>query len=50
MSILIIGFADIRPDVGACASIIASYYFDNDIDMPAECGNSTVIWNQDGHS
>lgn len=26
-------FADIRPDVGACASIIASYFFDNDIPM-----------------
>lgn len=27
-------FSDIRPDVGACASIIATYYFDNNIDMP----------------
>ena len=26
--------SDIRPQVGACASIIASYYFDNNIDMP----------------
>ena len=26
-------FSDIRPDVGACASIIATYYFDNNIDM-----------------
>ena len=26
-------FADIRPDVGACASIIASYFFENDIPM-----------------
>ncbi len=27
-------FSDIRPDVGACASIIATYYFDNNIEMP----------------
>ncbi len=26
-------FADVRPDVGACASIIASYYFENNIPM-----------------
>ena len=26
-------FSDIRPEIGACASIIASYYFDNNIDM-----------------
>ncbi len=26
-------FSDIRPDVGACASIIASYYYENDIPM-----------------
>lgn len=26
-------FSDIRPEVGACASIIASYYFDNNIEM-----------------
>ena len=26
-------FADIRPEVGACASMIASYFFDNDIPM-----------------
>lgn len=29
-------FADIRPEVGACASIIASYFFDNDIPMDAK--------------
>ncbi len=27
-------FSDIRPEVGACASIIASYYVENDIDIP----------------
>ena len=27
-------FWDIRSDVGACSSIIASYYVENDIDMP----------------
>jgi len=27
-------FSDIRTEVGACASIIASYYFENDIPMP----------------
>ncbi len=27
-------FHDIRSDVGACSSIIASYYVENDIDMP----------------
>lgn len=27
-------FWDIRSDVGACSSIIASYYIENDIDMP----------------
>lgn len=26
-------FADIRPEVGACASMIASYFFDNDVPM-----------------
>lgn len=26
-------FSDIRPDVGACASIIASYYYENNIPM-----------------
>ena len=26
-------FSDIRPEVGACASMIASYFFDNDIPM-----------------
>lgn len=29
-------FSDIRTDVGACASIIASYYFENDIPMPVD--------------
>jgi len=29
-------FADIRPDVGACASIIASYFFDNNIPMDSK--------------
>ena len=41
-------FCDIRPDVGACASIIASYYFDNDIDMPAD--GSNILYESDGHS
>lgn len=27
-------FSDIRPEMGACASIIASYYYENDIAMP----------------
>ncbi len=27
-------FSDIRPDVGACASIIASYFFENGIPLP----------------
>lgn len=27
-------YADIRGDIGACASIIASYFFENDIEMP----------------
>lgn len=35
-------FCDIRPDVGACASIIASYYFDNDIDMPADVATALL--------
>ena len=35
-------FCDIRPDVGACASIIASYYFDNDIDMPNEVATALL--------
>lgn len=26
-------FSDIRPEVGACASIVAGYYFDNNIEM-----------------
>ena len=29
-------FSDIRPEVGACASIIASYFFDNDIPMDSK--------------
>ena len=42
-------FCDIRPDVGACASIIASYYFDNDIDMPADVATALLYgsrWTQ----
>ena len=27
-------FQDIRSEVGACASIIASYFFENDVEMP----------------
>ncbi|MDO5402333.1 MAG: DHH family phosphoesterase [Eubacteriales bacterium] len=27
-------YSDIRPDVGACSSIIAAYYFESGIDMP----------------
>lgn len=27
-------YSDIRPGVGACASIIASYYFENNVDIP----------------
>lgn len=29
-------FSDIRPDVGACATIIAQYFFENDIPMNAQ--------------
>lgn len=29
-------FADIRPEIGACASIVASYFFENDIPMDAK--------------
>lgn len=35
-------FSDIRPDVGACASIIASYYFDNNIDMSKEVATALL--------
>ncbi|MCD6122242.1 MAG: DHH family phosphoesterase [Spirochaetales bacterium] len=27
-------FIDVRPDVGACSSIIASYYFENNVEIP----------------
>lgn len=35
-------FSDIRPEVGACASIIASYYFENDIPMPPKVATALI--------
>ena len=32
-------FSDIRPDVGSCAAIIASYFFENDIPISKNAGH-----------
>lgn len=36
-------YADIRPDVGACASIIAQYFFENDISMSKEVATALTF-------
>lgn len=36
-------FSDIRPEVGACASIIASYYFESDIPMDKNVATALVF-------
>ena len=35
-------YSDIRPNVGACASIIASYYFENNIPMTVEVATALL--------
>lgn len=35
-------FADIRPEVGACASIIAQYFFENDIPLPEKVATALI--------
>ncbi len=35
-------YSDIREKVGACASIVASYYFENDIQMPREVATALL--------
>ncbi len=35
-------FADIRPEVGACASIIAEYFFNNGVDMSKEVATALL--------
>ena len=35
-------YSDIRSDVGACASIIASYFFENDIEMPVNVATALL--------
>lgn len=35
-------FSDIRPEVGACASIISSYYFINNINMPKDVATALL--------
>ena len=35
-------FSDIREDVGACASIIASYFFENNIDIPTNVATALL--------
>lgn len=35
-------FSDVRPNVGACASIIASYYFENNIPMTVEVATALL--------
>lgn len=36
-------FMEIRPEVGACSSIIASWFFENDIDPPANIAGALVF-------
>ncbi|MGN0316620.1 MAG: bifunctional oligoribonuclease/PAP phosphatase NrnA [Lachnospira sp.] len=36
-------YADIRPEVGACSSIIASYYFENDVDMSVNVATALLF-------
>lgn len=36
-------YADIRPEVGACSSIIASYFFENDIDIPVKVATALLF-------
>lgn len=36
-------FSDIRPEVGACASIIASYYFENAIEMGQDVATALMF-------
>ena len=35
-------YADIRPEYGACATIIASYYFENDIEMDSKVATALL--------
>ncbi len=35
-------FQDIRPEVGACSSIIASYYMENHVDIPSSVATALV--------
>lgn len=35
-------YSDIRPEVGACASIIASYYFENEIEMDVRVATALI--------
>ena len=39
-------FKDIRPDVGACASIIASYYIENDVVIDIHMATALLHWNK----
>ena len=36
-------FSDIRPEIGACSSIIASYFFENDIPMTKEIATALTF-------
>lgn len=36
-------FADIRPHIGACASIISSYFFENEIEPPQKIATALVF-------
>lgn len=35
-------FSDVRPDVGACVSIVASYYLEEQVDIPVEVATAIV--------
>ncbi|NLK86490.1 MAG: DHH family phosphoesterase [Clostridiaceae bacterium] len=35
-------FQDIRPDVGACSSIIAEYFVENDVEMPRDVATALI--------
>lgn len=35
-------YSDIRPDIGACASIIASYYYENDVEITKDVATALL--------
>ena len=35
-------FTDVRPEVGACSSIIASYYFENNVELPVSIATALL--------